>query len=166
MRTRRTGPALPLGLAAVLAALALAAPAQPEAAKTCRQNAINEEPNDSYVPGSPVRSAAGKGHVLSGFVRSTATCRTVVRARLEFFHAGPAGDYSDGVNSWAGRATVFTAANGSYRFESRYPSNSAGVRPHIHFRVSAPGYQTLHRTYFTKPGQRNVRLDVMLDPSR
>jgi protocatechuate 3,4-dioxygenase beta subunit len=57
-------------------------------------------------------------------------------------------------------------ADGSYRFESRYPSNSAGVRPHIHFRVSAPGFETLHRTYFVQAGKRNVVVEVRLDPAR
>jgi protocatechuate 3,4-dioxygenase beta subunit len=162
MRLTRQG----LGpLLAVAVASAVVAPAQPSAAKTCRQNAINETPNDTYIPGSPVRSVAGKGHVLRGVVRSTATCRAVARAKLEFFHAGADGNYSDGVTSWAGRATVFTRADGSYRFESRYPSNSAGVRPHIHFRVSAPGFETVHRTYFVRAGKRSVVLEVRLDPA-
>jgi protocatechuate 3,4-dioxygenase beta subunit len=155
-----------IGLLAVALAAALAAPAQPSAVKTCRQNAINETPNDSYIAGSPVRAVAGRGHVLSGVVRSTSTCRAIARAKLEFFQAGPDGNYSDGVTSWAGRATLFTKADGSYRYESRYPSNSAGVRPHIHFRISAPGYELQHRTYFVQAGKRNVVLEVRLDPAR
>jgi protocatechuate 3,4-dioxygenase beta subunit len=162
MRLRRPLVVLPL---VVVAATVLAAAVHPAVAKTCRQNAINETPNDSYLPGSPVRTVAGRGHVLRGVVRSTSTCRTIARAKLEFFQAGPDGNYSDGVNSWAGRATVFTKADGGYRFESRYPSNSAGVRPHIHFRVSAPGFETMHRTYFVQAAKRSVVIEVRLEPA-
>jgi protocatechuate 3,4-dioxygenase beta subunit len=162
MRLRRRLVVLPL---VVATAAASAAAAHPAGAKTCRQNAINETPNDSYLPGSPVRTVAGRGHVLRGVVRSALTCRTIAHAKLEFFQAGPDGNYSDGVTSWAGRATVFATANGGYRFESRYPTNYAGVRPHIHFRVSAPGFETMHRTYFVQAGKRNVMIEVRLEPA-
>ena len=89
-----------------------------------------ERRNPNYKPGAPVRSSVGKGHLLVGIVRSSANCRPIARARIEFFQAGPQG-YSNGVTSWAGRATVFTKRDGSYRFESPFPSRYA-ARPHIH----------------------------------
>jgi len=165
MRRKRVALVAPVGLLAALAVLSLAPVADSAAPKTCRPGAVDEPPNDTYRPGSPVRSVAGRGHVLSGFVRSKATCRGIARAKLEFFHAGPDGNYSDGVTSWAGRATVLTRPDGSYRFESRFPSNSAGVPPHIHFRVSAPGFETLNGTYFTLVGKPHARLTLVLTPA-
>jgi protocatechuate 3,4-dioxygenase beta subunit len=155
---------------AVLAATAIAAvvgmsPAV--AATSCRPNIVfDASPNDTYLPGSPVRSVSGHGHVISGFVRSSTTCKPIARAKLEFFHAGPDGEYSDGFSSWAGRATVFTKADGSYRFESRYPTNSANLRPHIHFRISAPGYRTANASYFARPGEPSARVMLVLAPAR
>jgi protocatechuate 3,4-dioxygenase beta subunit len=154
---------------AVLAATAavVATAREPAVAATCRPNIVADpSPNDTYLPGSPVRAVAGRGHVISGVVRSSKTCRPIARARLEFFHAGPDGNYSDGVSSWAGRATVFTKADGSYRFESRYPSNSAGVRPHIHFRVTAPGFRNVNATYFTRVEKPDARVLLVLVPAR
>ena len=154
-------------VAAALGALALAAGAQPASAKTCRPNIVFEQsPSDTYLPGSPVRSVSGHGHVISGVVRSRTTCRAIAHAKLEFFHAGPDGNYSDGITSWAGRATVFTRADGSFRFESRYPSNSTGVLPHIHFRISAPGFRPAAATYFTHADKPAATLALMLTPLR
>src|SRR5687767_14907268 len=121
MRRRRVSLVATAGLLAALVVLSLAPVADSATPRTCRPGAVDEPPNDTYRPGSPVRSVAGHGHVLGGVVRSKSTCRAIARAKLEFFHAGPYGDYSDGVTSWAGRATVFTKADGSYRFESRFP---------------------------------------------
>jgi protocatechuate 3,4-dioxygenase beta subunit len=146
----------------------LASQAQPTPAKgKCRPNIVFEPTqNDTYLPGSPVRSVVGHGHVLSGVVRSSTTCRPIARAKLEFFHAGPDGNYSDGFSSWDGRATVFTKADGSYRFESRFPSNSSGVLPHIHFRVSAPGFRTANATYFAHAETPSARVLLVLAPAR
>ena len=158
---RRASHGLTVVLAMTAAAAALAASAQPANGKSCRPSSISEAPNDSYRPGSPVRSSSGKGHVLSGAVLVRETCRAIARARIEFFQSGPSGQYSNGP-SWAGRATVVTRADGSYRYESLFPS---GGRPHIHMRVSAPGFKMLHTTYFAKPGRTNVRFSFVLEPA-
>jgi protocatechuate 3,4-dioxygenase beta subunit len=153
-------------LALLVLAGAFAVTAQPLPTKEkCRPNIVfDASPNDTYLPGSPVRAVSGHGHVISGLVRSSTTCKPIGRAKLEFFHAGPDGEYSDGFSSWAGRATVFTKADGSYRFESRDPSNSAGVRPHIHFRVSARGFRTVDATYFTHAETSTARVLLVLVP--
>jgi protocatechuate 3,4-dioxygenase beta subunit len=153
--------------AALLAIVAMAVAGVPAAAKTCRPNIVfDASPSDTYLSGSPVRSVSGHGHVLTGVVLSRTTCRPIVHAKLEFFHAGPDGNYSDGMPSWAGRATVFTKAHGGFRFESRYPSNSAGVRPHIHFRISAPGFKAAAATYFTRADRPSAQLVLVLTPRR
>jgi protocatechuate 3,4-dioxygenase beta subunit len=121
----------------------------------------DEGRNGNYRPGAPVRASMGKGHVLVGVVRSADNCGPVGRARLEFFQSGPQG-YSTG-KSWAHRATVFTRADGSYRLEGAYPS-STGPPPHIHMRVTAPGFEALNTTFFPRAGALRSRLVLVLEP--
>jgi protocatechuate 3,4-dioxygenase beta subunit len=148
------------GAVAVFAAFVFAtAPAASPA--TCIATA-SEPPNDSYRPGAPVRTTMGKGHVLFGVVRSAAGCRPIARARLEFFQSGPRG-YSV-APSWANRATVVTGADGTYRLQGAYPS-STGPPPHIHMRISAPGFVPVTTTYFPGPTAKRSRLVLVLEPA-
>ena len=45
-------------------------------------------------------------------------------------------------------------------------SNSAGVRPHIHFRISAAGFRTAAATYFTRSDKPSAHLVLVLTPAR
>jgi protocatechuate 3,4-dioxygenase beta subunit len=103
----------------------------------------------------------GKGHVLTGVIRSSFDCRAIARARIEFWQQGPNGVYSDGVRSKAWRATVITRADGSYRYEGPIPASSF---PHIHIRVTAKAHRALNVTYALTPGVRRGRLDLVLEP--
>ncbi len=90
-----------------------------------------------YKPNAPVRSRVGEGYVMSGVVRTT-DCSPLNGARIEFWLAGPNGEYDDDH-----RAAMYAGKNGAYRFESNFPPPYAGRPSHIHIRVSAPGYRTL-----------------------
>ncbi|WP_322798521.1 hypothetical protein [Thermoflexus sp.] len=114
-----------------------------------------------YKPGAPVRDRVGQGHVLRGVVRSSADCAPIAGAQIEFWLAGPDGRYAD-----AYRATVFAGPDGTYRFESHFPPAYSGRPPHIHIRVTAPGYQTLVTQYYPQPGQTDGILDLVLIPTR
>ena len=113
-----------------------------------------------YTPNAPVRSTVGRGHVLTGVVRSGADCPPVGGARIEFWLAGPSGQYDD-----AHRATVIADATGRYRFESNFPPGYAGRPPHIHVRVTAARHQTLVTQYYPQPGQTEGTFDLVLIPS-
>jgi hypothetical protein len=156
-----------LGVSAgVIAVVLLGGSAQPGTAASCtptRATHPNESKNPNYKPGAPVRSSVGKGHVLVGVVRSSTDCMPLVRVRIEFFQAGPKG-YSNGKTSWAGRATVFTRGDGSYRFEGPFPSTYA-QRPHIHLRASVGGYVTLNTSYYPRRGETRGRFDLVLPPA-
>jgi len=114
-----------------------------------------------YKPDAPVRDRVGQGHVLRGVVRSSADCAPIPGARIEFWLAGPDGRYAD-----AYRATVFAGPDGSYRFESHFPPAYGGRPPHIHIRVSAPGYQTLVTQYYPSAGRTEGAMDLVLIPAR
>jgi protocatechuate 3,4-dioxygenase beta subunit len=113
-----------------------------------------------YEPNAPVRSSVGKGYVLQGTVRSTKDCAPVSKAAIEFWLAGPDGEYDD-----AHRATVFSDAAGSYRFESDVPQHFGARPPHIHIRVSVQGFKTLVTQYYPAQGRTEAAFDLVLIPA-
>lgn len=139
----------------------LAPEAKPDTRRTCKPTLPGSRV-PGYRPGAPVRSSVGKGHILVGVVRSSRNCAPIARARLELFQAGPKG-YSV-PPSWAGRATVFSGRDGSYRFESPVPKAYAG-RPHIHVRASARGFRAVFSVYELRHPETRGRLDLVLRPS-
>ena len=110
-----------------------------------------------YEPGAPVRTSVGSGYVLSGAVLATEECEPISKARIEFWLANPRGDYDD-----AHRATVFAGQRGEYRFESNVPVSYGGRPPHIHVRVTAPGYEELVTQHYPERGQRKANFDLVL----
>jgi protocatechuate 3,4-dioxygenase beta subunit len=112
-----------------------------------------------YTPNAPVRATVGRGFVLGGTVRSARDCRVLGEARVEFWLAGPAGQYGD---AW--RATVIAARDGRYRFESHVPPAYGGRPPHIHVRATAPGHQVLVTQYYPARGETDARFDLVLVP--
>lgn len=49
-----------------------------------------------YTANAPLRTRVGQGYVLSGVVRSVASCTPIPNARIEFWLAGPDGTFDDG----------------------------------------------------------------------
>jgi protocatechuate 3,4-dioxygenase beta subunit len=110
-----------------------------------------------YEPGAPVRTSVGSGYVLSGAVLGAAECKPIPNAHIEFWLANPRGDYDD-----AHRATVFVGQRGEYRFESNVPVSYGGRPPHIHVRVTAPGYEELVTQHYPQRGQKKANFDLVL----
>jgi hypothetical protein len=147
-------------LAAVLAAgCDRAAPAPPAAAPAAAGAcaAGYEEPDTlspSYRPGAPVRAVVGHGHVLTGTVRSSRDCAPVAGARVELWPEIAGQGHPD-----SQRATVLTAADGGYRFQSDPPE-------HIHMLVSAQGFEPVASNRYHPEGRAAGRFDILLTPSR
>jgi protocatechuate 3,4-dioxygenase beta subunit len=114
-----------------------------------------------YKPNAPIRASVGKGYLLQGVVRSSADCRPVPGAAVEFWLAGTDSGYDD-----SHRATVVADASGRYRFESNVPPPIEGRPPHIHLRVSAKGFEVLVTQHYPAPGTAEAVFDVVLVPSR
>jgi protocatechuate 3,4-dioxygenase beta subunit len=112
-----------------------------------------------YEPNAPVRTSVGSGYVLSGAVLAADGCEPVRDARIEFWLANPRGEYDD-----AHRATVFAGERGRYRFESNVPVSYGGRPPHIHVRVTAPGYRDLVTQHYPDAGRTEARFDLVLEP--
>lgn len=119
----------------------------------------SDEIGPFYKPRAPVRDKIGTGYILSGIVRSAATCRPISGARIEFWQAGQQGDYND-----AYRATIFSDQNGQYRLETDFPSPYAGRPPHIHILVDVKGYAGLITQHYPVAGTRRAKFDLVLLP--
>jgi protocatechuate 3,4-dioxygenase beta subunit len=140
-----------IGIALILIAV-LSGSAQPRCAPT-RPDA--EGP--FYKPNAPVRESTGKGLVVSGVVRSGATCEPIKSARIEWWQANPRGDYDD-----AHRGSQTTGDGGSYRFDTDFPPPYAGRPSHIHFKAFAAGYRPLTTQLYPKGGQSAAEFDLVL----
>ena len=118
-----------------------------------------DEMGPFYRPGAPLRSHVGVGYLLTGTVRSSETCAGIGSPLIEFWQAGPDGRYVD-----AYRAAIITDKSGIYRFETSAPPPYVSRPPHIHIRVSAPGFVTLTTQHYLKQGQTEAVFDLVLMP--
>ena len=91
-----------------------------QAGEVTKQAHCTPTPSDElgpfYTPNAPERTSVGKGHVLTGTVRSSSDCSPIERARIEFWLAGPDGKYDDDH-----RATIFSLPD----LRSELPSSSS-----------------------------------------
>lgn len=113
-----------------------------------------------YVPDAPVRASVGQGYILRGLAKSTKGCSPIAGAMIEFWLTGPEGDYDDDH-----RATVYSDNKGAYRFESNPPQQYFGRPPHIHIRISAPGFKTLITQHYPEIGKSEAFFDMVLIPA-
>jgi len=114
-----------------------------------------------YQPNAPLRERVGEGYILRGVVRSSSDCSPIPGAQIEIWMAGPDGAYADEF-----RATLFANEEGSYQFESHVPPPYSGRPPHHHFRLSAPGYQTLVTQHYPEAGATEAVFDLVLVPEQ
>jgi len=113
-----------------------------------------------YKPDAPVRSVLGSGYVLKGTVRSSVDCSIISGTRIELWHAGPDGEYSD-----AYRATLFSDAHGRYRLQTDRPPRYSFWRPsHIHILVDASGFKKLITQHYLEKGTAEATFDLVLVP--
>jgi catechol 1,2-dioxygenase len=110
-----------------------------------------------YEPDAPVRTSVGSGYVLSGTVLAAKECKPIPNAKIEFWLANSRGEYDD-----VHRATVLADQRGEYRLESNVPVSYGGRPPHIHVRVTAPGYEELVTQHYPERGQRKATFDLVL----
>ena len=112
-----------------------------------------------YKPNAPRRTSVGQGYVLTGVVRTANGCAPVPGALVEFWLANPQGQYDDDH-----RATMQAGAQGDYHFESNVPVAYGGRPPHIHVKVTAPGFRDLVTQHYPQPGQTEASFDLVLSP--
>jgi len=125
-------------------------------AQSCQPTRADVE-GPFYKSGAPQRDKVGEGYMLQGVVRSSADCAPIPGAQIEFWMAGPDGEYTDNY-----RASEIVGEDGAYRFESHFPPPYSGRPSHIHLRVSAKGFQTLITQHYPQKGDTGAILDLVL----
>jgi protocatechuate 3,4-dioxygenase beta subunit len=153
--TRVLSLALVLGVSVLVAATA---GTQPAAAQTCRAT-----PTDAFGPFGrglpPIRAKTGRGHVLTGTVRSALGCGPLRGAQVQFWQANRRGEYVRPLS-----ATVLTNRAGRFRYTSPVPASYGGGEPHIHIRVIAAGHRPLLSRYVPARGARRGSIRLVLVP--
>lgn len=150
---------LAASLALVVTAASLAASAA-RVATTCRPTE-----SDGFGPfgqggAPPVRSTFGTGFTLRGRILRSLDCGPVAGATVEIWQAGKGGTYDR-----RGRASVVTGPSGTFTFRGPPPVSYEGISPHIHVRVSHPGYDEVATTVRVTAKARSGRLEVVLASS-
>jgi len=108
---------------------------------------------DRATPGD-----AGRRHVLSGSVRSSAGRTPIGGAKVEFWPAG-----RNAASDRVEHATLFADANGNYQLRcDRLAADGA----YIYLRVSADGYVTLTTQYQARASQAEHEFDIVLQPRK
>lgn len=110
-----------------------------------------------YTPNAPERDHTGRGLVVSGVVRSAATCAALPGARLEWWSADPRGEYKDDL-----RATAHADNQGRYRYETEPPGRYPGRPPHLHVKITAPNHRPLVTQLYPKPNDKEITTDFIL----
>jgi protocatechuate 3,4-dioxygenase beta subunit len=114
-------------------------------------------PFESDNAPAPKRARIGTGHVLTGRILRYPGCAPVKGAVVEFWQASGSGVYDR-----RGHGSVVTGPTGAFRFEGPVPPGEFGRPPHIHIRVSAPGYDEFVTTYLLARGERQGRITIVL----
>jgi protocatechuate 3,4-dioxygenase beta subunit len=114
-----------------------------------------------YRPGAPEKTSTGTGLVVRGRVLGAPDCRPLPGSRVEWWHAGPSGDYDGGH-----RGSLKADPAGAYRFSTDYPGKYPWRPTHIHFKAFAPGYRDLTTQLYLRKGEKEVEFDIVLSPAR
>ncbi len=88
-----------------------------------------------YVPITEHKVNISQGVTVRGRILAAPNCIPVANAKIAHWQADKNGEYVDRL-----RAYLFSDANGYFEFGTEWPNLSP---PHIHFIVTAEGYQVL-----------------------
>lgn len=104
-----------------------------------------------FSTGSPQRSSLvedkdeGTPFTLSGFVTDT-QCGPVAQAKIELWHADPAGEYDNAGYRYRGH--FFTADDGTFSVDTLKAGLYPGRTRHFHLKVQPPGGSVLTTQLF------------------
>lgn len=113
-----------------------------------------------YLPDAPRRNITGTGYIIEGITRQYPSCLPLAGVKIEFWHAGPSGSYEARY-----RGITFSDADGRYRIETDPPGPYGARPPHIHFYVTAPGFELLITQHYPHYPEQRADFDLVLSPA-
>ena len=144
---------LTLGISAVISS-------PPEAVTYRCEPTPEDEMGPFYRPDATLRNKVGTGYLLQGMVKSARDCSSIPQAKIELWMTGPEGRYGD---KW--RATLYSARNGTYYFETHAATDFGSRPPHIHIRVTAPDFAPLVTQHYPLKDAGEGLFDLVLIPA-
>jgi protocatechuate 3,4-dioxygenase beta subunit len=110
-----------------------------------------------YKPVTAQRVDVSKGLSVRGRILAAPDCKAVPSAKVSHWQAGEDGRYADRL-----RAYLFADSEGRFSFETEWPAISP---PHIHFMVTAEGYEILETQWIGDNPTRDIAFDMVLRPA-
>ena len=107
-----------------------------------------------YKPVTVEKINVGKGVIVRGQVLSYPDCKPIANAKVAHWQGGEKGRYTDAL-----RAYMFADEQGHFEFETEWPNMPS---PHIHFSVTADGYELLETQWIGSERQTEINFDLVL----
>ena len=107
-----------------------------------------------YKPVTEQRVNVSTGVVVRGRILAAPDCAPVANAKIAHWQADETGRYVDRL-----RAYLFSDANGRYEFETEWPDLFV---PHIHFIVTAEGYDILETQWVGRKRTDLIEFDMVV----
>jgi protocatechuate 3,4-dioxygenase beta subunit len=107
-----------------------------------------------YKPVTEHKLNIGTGVKMTGRILEATTCKPVEHARVAHWQAGKNGHYQDAL-----RAYLFTNREGEFEFNTEWPALPV---PHIHFIISAEGYEQLETQWRGDTPLEHIHFDMFI----
>ena len=107
-----------------------------------------------YKPVTEQKGNVSTGILVRGRILAAPDCMPVANARVAHWQAGENGRYVDRL-----RAYLYSDATGRYEFETEWPNL---FTPHIHFIVTADGYDILETQWVGGERTNRIEFDMVL----
>lgn len=107
-----------------------------------------------YAPVTVQKTDVSQGVTVRGRILSTPDCIPVANAKIAHWQADKHGQYVDRL-----RAYLYSDSNGKYEFQTEWPNL---LPPHIHFIVTAEGYEVLETQWRGGEPTRLIEFDIIL----
>lgn len=107
-----------------------------------------------YKPVTEEKVNISKGVIVRGQILAAPDCTPVANAKIAHWQGGEEGRYRDYLYAY-----MFSDENGKYEFETEWPNMPT---PHIHFIVTADGYNELETQWIGSERQKKINFDMVL----
>ena len=108
-----------------------------------------------FEPVTVEKTDVSKGVMFRGQIVAAPDCEPVAGAKVAHWQAGEDGRYQDRL-----RAYLYTDNEGRFQFETEWPNLGP---PHIHFIVTAEGYEILETQWVSHERQAEIDFRMVLE---
>ena len=111
-----------------------------------------------YKPVTEQKVNVSKGVIVRGRILAAPDCQPIANAKVAHWQGGEQGQYTDAL-----RAFMYADEQGYFQFETEWPNMPI---PHIHFIITADGYQKLETQWIGDERQTEIEFDMVLRKKR